>query len=113
MADLLVGATAIWLAADGAKPTFDEIGTRERMIDGEMLETIIARKRVFACVTPLVTEAEADTYVAALQAAPPLACNGAALKNQAVNCFAKVESLIPVPTRSGLRWRLAFTLYEA
>lgn len=113
MANITVGATAIPLAADGFSVSYQDIGSQERMFDASMLETVRARKQVFACHTPLVTRAAADSYIAALRASPPLGCGGDALNNVSTNCFAKVDGLTPVPTASGLKWRLSFTLSEA
>lgn len=113
MATLVVGSTTIPLAQDGLSVTYEETGSRVRMFDASMVETVRARKQILACRTSLVSRATAETFRSALLASPPISCSGDAFNNVTTNCFAKVESLAPVQTTSGLKWRLAFTLSEA
>ncbi|HEX6025720.1 MAG TPA: hypothetical protein VFZ00_27255 [Solirubrobacter sp.] len=113
MPTLVVGGTEIPLAQDGLSETPEEIGERVRMFDASMLEAIRARKTTRDCLTTLVPRATAESYRAALLASPPISCTGDAFNNVPTNCFAKVKALTPVKTQSGLRWRLAFTLFEA
>ena len=115
MATLTVNGNTIPLAADGglSLPAPDELGERTRAFDGSMLQSIRVRKNRIVCQTSLVSRATAETYRGWLLATPPLTINGDAVNNVAGSYFAQVESLTPVKTAAGLKWRLAFTLLEA
>lgn len=114
MSFLTVGGTTIPCAPDGGTSSeVEETGSRERMFDASMLETIRARKLNVPLASTLVTRAVAETYKTALIAVPPIACNGELFNNVSTNCFIKYRGMSWQNTASGLRWRVLFTLYEA
>lgn len=110
---LTLGGNTIPIASDGVSHEVEETGSRARMFDASMLETVRARKLKVGLVTPPVPRATAETYRGYLVATPPIVGNGDLFNNVATNCYVQYEGMTPVAVPGGARWRVRFTVYEA
>lgn len=109
---LIVGGIPVPVATDGVSHAVEEIGSRVRMRDGSCRSTVRARKSTWTITTTLLTRAAAGALVAVLVGTPPVACSGDLLGGT-INCVPEYLGLTAVPTASGVKYRVRFTLYEA
>lgn len=113
MAQLVVGGLPIPLAVKSPpKRDILQIGDFTRAFDGSDRGITIAEKNNWSFETPPVSRAAAETYRAALHAAPPVACSGDVLGGSQ-NCRGKVTSYQEVAAYGAPMVVLGFTLYQA
>lgn len=106
----VVGGVTVGLAFAPVEETPEEIGDRARAFSGTMRSTVRAYKRAWSQQTKPISEADANTLLAALRGALPVVCSGDVLGG-AVNCHPVVESVSTVPIAAGtyrkvVRYRL-------
>lgn len=112
MPALTVGSTDISLDRSELETDYEEYrGERARMFDGTMRETEPVRKRVWHCVTRLLTSSEESTQRTALVATPPVSCSGD-IMGGSVSCHVQLLGSARVRVIGALRYRLRFTIFE-
>jgi len=113
MANLIVGGVTVPVDPDGCDEKLDELADQQRMQDGTMRKTVIARKRQVTITTRLMLDADASTLRTALNTnSLPAACSGDLLGGSA-NWFPVLTGYKAVFAAGALRRRVSFTLYEA
>lgn len=108
---LVVGGVAASVARDTAARETIEIGDRARAFDGTMRTTIRSRKYRWSARTTPLTQADADTFLAALNGALPVACTGD--WTGAVDTHPEVTGIEHIGAGSSHRIIVAFALNEA
>lgn len=108
---LVVGGVTASVARDTAKRETIEIGERARAFDGTMRSTVRARKYRWSANTTPLTQADADTFIAALNGGLPVACTGD--WTGSVDTHPEVTGLDHVGSGSSYRIIVSFALNQA
>jgi len=108
---LVVGGVTASVARESVSRETIEIGDRARAFDGTMRSTIRSRKYRWTARTSPLTQADADTFIAALNGALPVECSGD--WTGAVNTHPEVLGTDHIGAGSSYRIIVAFALNQA
>lgn len=111
MSMLVVGAVTVPVSPQTLpKKEFVEYGDFSQAIDGSDGGVLVGRKVKWTVSTAPMTQATADTLVAAIQATPPVSCSGTLTGS--LSARGTVTSYDTVTVKGGFRVIVTFTLLQ-
>lgn len=105
------GDVPVGMDAGAAVLEYDEVGGRERAMDGTMHSSVRTQKRRWRVATTWVSRANGDSILSVLTGTQPLACSGDLLGGS-VTCHAEIQSIRHRKFSAGEFQQIEFVLHE-